>query len=253
MEYSVKEIIRAHRNLTNIMNDMLRTTDEKMYNTLSKRFFENIENNMVLKKLLNPYLEKDVSEVITRNQIGRINFNIPSDIDIQIAFVLQVLNEFKDKEPLAIGCNLREIYRKTRSMDNLDIFNRNIVSIAFREIDLKISDLINDIPQDKEKVEEKYMTIINYGNYNSSNGQVANGNQNVQNQNFTSEELFHDIIEKINSSVHEDEKEELIKLVDELKESQNKPTFREKVANFISKTAKYSTEFIDLWNKLTNL
>ena len=254
MNFETKKIKRAYRDINNIMDDILSSTDMNLYKTYVTRFIDTINNNEVLNYILTPFFDIDVNDVICNTGFGiRLEFNIPANIDKQIAFVLQTLRNFSKKSGDQICMFLFNFYMHNTIEDNIYPFNSNIVKPVFREILFKISDLIEDIPKDKEEVEATYMTIINYGNYNSQNGQVANGNQITQTQNINSDDIFKEIIEKIKSDVNKDEQQELISLVKEMKDLKNKPGLKEKVDDFISKTAKYSTTFLDLWVKLNKL
>ncbi len=254
MNFEIKQIKKAYRDINNIMKDILKTNDMNIYKIYIERFIDKIEQNEVLSYILNPFFDLKVDVVKEREYGFGLILNIPSDIDQQIAFVLQMLKEFSNISGNQICTYLFYIYRKKSLSDNIYPWNMNVVKPAFREILIKISDLIEDIPDGEEEVDSKYMTIINnYGNYNSANGQVANGNQNTLTQNINSDDIFKELIDKVNTEVANDEKQELIKLIEELKLEKGKPAFKEKIANFISKTAKYSASFIGLWDKLNNL
>lgn len=255
MNFEIKQIKRAYRDIENIMNDILNTNDERLYKTYVSRFIDKVIQNEILSYILNPFFNLDVEHIIEKKQFGfGIKLNIPSDINKQIAFVLQVLKDFSEASTNEICIFLSEIFNKEPLPDNIYLWNNNVVNPVFREIRLKISDLIEDIPSDKEEVDSKYMTIINnYGNYNSANGQVANGNQNTLTNNINSDDIFKELIEKVNNNVKDDEKEELIKLIEELKSEKDKPGFKGKLSEFIAKTAKYTSVFIELWSKLNEL
>lgn len=255
MNFSKNDIMRAYRDIKNIMSDMLATNDENSYKTYVDRFIDTVEKNHILKFILEPYFELDVNGIIKERTYGfGCDLSIPSDIDIHIAFVLQTLKDFSQTTPIRIGSFLHSIYMKKALKDNIPPWNISVVKPAFREILIKISDLIEDIPCDKKEVDSKYMTIINnYGNYNSANGQVANGNQNTLTNNINSDDIFKELIEKVNNNVKDNEKQELIKLIEELKAENNKPGFKDKLSEFIAKTAKYTPIFIDLWGKLNEL
>ncbi|HBJ1650184.1 TPA: hypothetical protein LA460_000569 [Clostridium botulinum] len=253
MNFTVKQIKRAYRDISNIMDDILNTDDMNMYKTYIGRFINEIKSNNILNFILEPYFNMEVNGIKEREYGYGVDLDLPEDMDSQIAFVVQNLNQFSQMKALAICINLHGIYGKKTYKDNILPWNMNVVNPVFREICIRISDLIEDIPKEKSEVESKYMTIINYGNYNSSNGQVANGNQNNLTQNINSDEIFEELINKINNDVEENEKDELIELINKLKYEKGKPKFKEIVAEFISKTAKYGPIFIDLWSKLQKI
>lgn len=254
MNFEIKQIKRAHRDIKNIMDDILNASDSNAYKTYIERFINKIEENDVLSYILNPFFELEVN-VIQEKQFGfGVILNMSPDIDKQIAFVLQMLKEFSNMSGDRICMFLFKIYNKKSIPDNIYPWNSNVVEPAFREILIKISDLIEDIPDGEEEVDSKYMTIINnYGNYNSTNGQVANGSQNTLTQNINSDDIFKELIEKVNNDVKDDEKEELLSLIEELKSKKGKTGFKEILNKFISKTTNYLPSFIDLWSKLNEL
>ncbi|EOU1914372.1 hypothetical protein F6J61_05445 [Clostridium perfringens] len=254
MNFEIKQIKRAYRDIENIMSDILSTNDASLYKTYVSRFINSVSQNEILSYILNPFFALEVN-VLQEKQFGfGLTLNMPPDIDKQIAFVLQSLKEFSNMSSDRICMSLFQIYNKKSLSDNIYPWNNDVVRPVFREILIKISDLIEDIPSDKKEVDSRYMTIINnYGNYNSANGQVANGNQNTLTNNINSDDIFKELIEKVNNNVKDNEKEELIKLIEELKAEKDKPGFKGKLSEFIAKTAKYTSVFIDLWGKLNEL
>lgn len=253
MNFTIKEIKRAYRDINNIMDDVLSTDDMNLYKTYVSRFISEIEENPVLKFILEPYFNIETDVIKERNHGYRLELSIPADINIQIAFVLQILKEFSENSPMQICSFLYRFFGNKKLSDNIYPWNSNLVSPVFRDISVKIQDLIDDIPNDVTEVEGKYMTIINFGNYNSTNGQVANGNNNTLSQNINSEDIFKELINKVNESVKENDKEEIINLIETLRAEQGKVGFKEILGKFIEKTAKYSSVFMELWSKLNEL
>ncbi|HAT4312909.1 TPA: hypothetical protein I9097_000140 [Clostridium perfringens] len=254
MEYKIKELKRAYRDINNMMNDILDASSVSLYRTYLLRFFEEVDRNEILKLLLNPYFYINTTNIVKAKPFGVGNvIDLPSDKEIHIAFVLQRLKMFSEMETSEIGRVLFSVYNKKSLFDNVKQWNHDYVTVVFREISIKISDLIEDVPNCENEIRREQMTIINYGNYNSANGQVANGNQNTLTNNINSDDIFKELVEKVNNNVKEDEKQELIELIEDLKADKGKPGFKEKLNSFISKTTNYLPAFIDLWGKLNEL
>lgn len=250
--FSRKEVTRAIRNINACMSDLLNNTGRTMFYTNIKRFIELIENDRVLNYLLKPFFEINING-IEEDDGGWIELNIPSNINYQIAYVLKKYKEileFIDKDE--IHDFLYFVFKQDTGIENVMIWNKEIVSPCFREIRFRLDDLLEDIPKDDMEVSLSHMSIINVGNVNNS-GNLAIGNDIVQNNN--SSDFFENIIKLVNNNVkEEEEREEILEIIEELKENQdNKPKFKEMISKFISKTLEYMPIFKDIWSKLNEM
>lgn len=249
--FTRKEVTRAIRNIDACMSDLLNNTGRTMFHTNIKRFIELIENNDVLNYLLNPFFEIDING-IEKEDGGWIELNIPSNINYQISYVLNKYKEIsKSNYKDEIHTFLLLVFKSERGTENARIWNKEIVAPCFREISFRLDDLLEDIPSNDMEVSLGRMSIINVGNVNNS-GNLAIGNDIVQNNN--SSDFFEDIINLVNKNVKVDEQEEILEIIEELKENQNnKPKFKEIVTKFASKTIGYMPVFIDIWSKLNEM
>lgn len=245
-----KDILRAFRDINACMDDLLENTGRTMFLTNIKRFIMLIETNGVLKYLLEPFWKLDISKVEV-DDCGWIDLNIPVEIDYQIAYVLKKYKDFsKEDNKFCIHSFLFVIYKNKLSDENSSEWNQSIVAPCFREILFRLNDMIEDLP-DEEEISEKYMNIFNVGTINNSNGNIGIGENITQSNN--SEDIFKDIIELINKNIPNEEREEILKAVEEMKSCKGNSTFKDKVTNFISSTAKYSTIFIGMWEQLQKI
>ena len=112
MNFTVKQIKRAYRNISNIMDDILNTDDMNMYKTYIGRFINEIKSNNILNFILEPYFNMEVNGIKEREYGYGVDLDLPEDMDSQIAFVVQNLNQFSQMKALAICINLHGIYGK---------------------------------------------------------------------------------------------------------------------------------------------
>lgn len=244
-----KDILRAYRDIDACMDDLLNNTGRIMFLTNIKRFILLIETNNALKYLLEPFWKLDVS-MVENDDDGWIDLNIPVAIDYQIAYVLKKYKKLsKEDNEYCIHSFLYDVYKNKSGDVNASEWNQSIVEPCFREILFRLNDMIEDLP-DEEEISVKYMSIINVGTINNSNGNIGIGENITQSHN--SEDIFKDIIELINENIPNEEKEEVLKVVEEMKSSKGKSSFKDKVAKFITSTAEYGPIFIGMWEQLQN-
>ncbi|EOR20418.1 hypothetical protein A500_17325 [Clostridium sartagoforme AAU1] len=249
--FNKKEIIRARRDIQGCMEDILNNFGRTMYHVNIKRFINLIEFNRVLKFLTAPFYDLDTNN-IEEDDDGWIELNISDSIDYQIAYVFKKFKYFSSVDDQLVEYNfLYDVFRNTSSYENVEIWNNEVVKPCFREILFRIDDLIEDLPKEEE-VNAKYMSIINIGSISNANGNLAIGDKNIQNNN--SVDLFEDIIRLINENINDDyEKEEALRIANELKDNQNKGSFKDIVPKFIAATAKYGPIFLGMWQTLQNI
>lgn len=251
--FNKKEIMRARRNIQACMEDVVNNVGRTMYHVNIKRFSNLLESDKVLKFLTDPFFKLDVSNV-EEADCGWIELNIPDSIDYQIAYVLKKIKYFSNYDDKLIELDfLYNVFKQKSLHENAEIWNNEIVTPCFREILFRIDDLIEDLPEEEE-VNAKYMSIINIGSVSNTNGNLAIGNNNTQNNN--SVDVFEDIIKLINENINDDnEKKEALSIVNELKDNNNnnKDTFKHIVPKFIAATAKYGPVFLGMWQTLQNM
>lgn len=245
-----KEVLRAYRDINACMNDLINNTGRTMFHVNIKRFILLIETNSVLKYLLDPFWNLDVS-TIEDDDDGWIELEIPTQIDYQIAYLLKKYKELsKEDDEYCIHNFLYDVFRNKSGEVNTQYWNKSIVKPCFREIIFRLDDMIEDLP-DKEEINKKYMSIITVGTINNTNGNVGIG-ENIT-QSLNSEDIFKEIIELVNKNIPNDEREEVLKVVEEMKRSKSSPSFKGKITEFITITAKYASVFMKVWGTLENM
>lgn len=249
--FSKKEILRARRDLQACMEDVINNTGRIMFHTNIKRFIKLVESNDLLKFLLNPFWGLNVSNVEDGEEGDWIDLNIPVEIDYQIAYVLNKYKSLsKEDNEYCIHNFLHSVYKNNASDDNAEIWNESIVEPCFREIGFRLSDLIEDLPNEEE-VNVQYMSIINVGNINNSNGNIGIGEDIKQSNN--SYDIFNDIIKLINENITGNERNQILDVVKEMENNKGNPSFKKKVGEFISATANYGPTFISMWDQLQKM
>lgn len=252
INFKKKDIERAYRDINACMEDLLSNTGEIMFHTNIKRFIKLTESNNILKYLLEPF-ERLNTDDVEQSEDGDfwMDLKIPTLIDYQIAYVLKKYKEISEMDSSGyIHKFLFSIYKNNLAESNACEWNQSIVKPAFREIIFRFDDLKEEF-LGEEEISTKYMSIINVGNINNSNGNVGIG-ENI-NQSNNSSDIFKELIKLIDENIEDDEKEEVINIVDEMKNAKGKPSFKDKVTKFITSTAKYGPIFIGMWDQLQRM
>ena len=161
MKFETKKIKREYRDIKNIMSDILNTNDENMYKTYVSRLINEFEKDEFLNHILSPYFDKKADVTISRSGYW-VELEIPADVNVQIAFVLQTLKEFSDMSAQDICARLYSLYASKRFADTIIPWNRDVVSPAFRDLQNKISDLIEDIPEKAAEVDAKSLKLVDW-------------------------------------------------------------------------------------------
>lgn len=160
MKFETKKIKREYRDIKNIITDILNTDDENMYKTYVSRFVSEIESNEILNHMLKPYFEMD-TEAVELSKTGYwAILEIPADVNVQIAYVLQTFKKFSEMTPQEICVKLYALYAEKRFSDTIIPWNKDVVSPAFRDLLNKMSDVIEDIPANKTEIDAESLLLI---------------------------------------------------------------------------------------------
>lgn len=195
MDIDKKEVLRATRDFSKAINS-LQAAGSQLYQTRVNEFIYLIRENRVLYYIIGPYLKMEVNfKEIENERGGWFDLRLPSNQDLQIAYVLQVMNQ-SIKGDTAIDTYALHIFRQTNINSNLAKWNQQILFPCLDILQDKINDLIEDEVdvEGKEEVSTASLQIINYGNITSEKGNIAIGKDITQT--FTMGELSNELIKQ---------------------------------------------------------
>lgn len=233
MEFNQKDVKRAIRDFEKHIN-FLQTDEFKIYPTRVRELMEFISQNNVLNFIVGPYLSMDVDFKSIENVShgsSWFHLQLPSDQDLQIAYVLQIMKRSSDGEFL-IQDYAVNIFVKTKIKENIRLWNEQILFPCLENLVDKLHDLIEDEVEGKEKVEASSLQIINYGSITADHGNVAIG-KNID-QSLASKKLSNVLIEKAleQGLIDHDQVEEVEAAADEIQnELEEKNTSKNNLQN----------------------
>lgn len=178
MNFQEKEIARAIRKYNDLTNDVLNSASQVYQDRVIKlvNFFS---NNKVMNHLISPYLEIELeaNKYVKEIPDGWYDLFIPESEEKEIAFALQILFDSVNEE-----FNFANWGTKVVKESNFDQtvykLNSRIFQPVFRELGHKLNDLFEDEVKGKNQVQSSNLQIINYGNIDSKNSNIALG-QNI--------------------------------------------------------------------------
>lgn len=179
MEFSQKDIKRAIRDFGRAIEN-LHAAGHTVYDTRVVEFINLVKDNAVLNHIVGPYLalEVDYSKVFPETH-GIARFKLPSDKEIQIAYVLQTMLSCAEG-PRRVSDHAFMIFRKSSFNENLFQWNQEILFPCLNELMVKLDDLIEDEVEGNERVEASSLQIVNYGTITARNSNVAIGKDITQ-------------------------------------------------------------------------
>ncbi|CAM4400171.1 hypothetical protein BAMA_12545 [Bacillus manliponensis] len=194
MEFHQTEIKRAIRDFEKTIYS-LQSAGYEIYSARVKELINLVTQNKVLSYIINPYLLTNVDFDYIENVgvTGRFDLRLPEDKDLQIAYVFQLMKRATD-ENFSVEDYAFRIFASSRISDNISQWNYQILFPCLENLKDKLSDLIEDEVEGKDKVSAASLQIINYGSITAKNGNVALGQ--VITQTLSTGELSNDIIKK---------------------------------------------------------
>ncbi|HGG0416109.1 TPA: hypothetical protein ACJFE8_000859 [Clostridium sporogenes] len=245
-----KDILRAQRDLKNCFEDVYSNTSKVIYTQNIKRLIRLLETNKVLAKICGPFFEINLEGMDDSDELI-----IPTDIEQQIGFILQKLKEVEQGE-IDIEIYALQLYMQKSIQSNIESWNRELVYPVFREIMVRLDDLIEDEVQDKEWINSDNLTIINYGNITSgNNSSVSIGKDIEQNININQDdsELFEQLKNLSNDIKSLEDKNMILNSINEMQEHYGQKSFSEKYTDFMQNAANHMTVFAPFIPALTQL
>jgi hypothetical protein len=189
-----KEVKRAIRDFDRAIQ-AIQVASVSIYQTRINEFIKLIKENNVLNLIINPYLKIDINfkEIETSHDGHWVDLKLPTDKELQIAYVLQVLEKSSNGE-FALENYSFFIFRNSSFNVNIDRWNTQILEPIFNVLTDRLGDLIEDEVEGKQGVNPASLHIINYGSISANNGNVGIG-QDIK-QSVSIGEISHRIIEK---------------------------------------------------------
>lgn len=251
VEFSNKEIMRAKRDLQNCFDDVRNNTSRFIYIQNIKRLINLLDSNKVLNIISKPFFEMEIKE-IEYDDDDWIELDIPVEMEKQIAFVFQKLREIASKD-IDIFSYLYSIYRNKYMDNNVNIWNQELIYPTFREIMIRLNDLIEDKVEGKEIVDGSILNI----KYNIKNISVGN-NSNFAigediSQNINSNEVFDKLLKATEKINNDEEKNDIIQCINDMRDNRGNKSFMDKYNSFIQNAANHMTLFTPLIPLLTPL
>lgn len=250
MEFSNKDILRAKRDLKNCFDDVINNTSRFIYIQNIHRLINLLENNKILNIISKPFFQMKIGK-IDYDDGGWTELNIPVEMDKQIAFVLQKLKEIAI-EDIDIFDYLYSIYRNKYTDNNINTWNQELIYPTFREIMIRLDDLIEDEVDGKNIVDSSKLNIYNISNVSVSNNSNLAIGESI-NQNININELFDKLLNTANLINNDEEKNKVIQSINEMKANNGKKSLLDKYNKFIESAANHMTLFTPLIPLLTPL
>lgn len=226
MSFKNKEVKRAIRDFERKAENLI-NAGSRIYQTRVNEFVNLIKSNKVINSIVGPYFEIEIDFEEIENQSGGtgwFNLTLPEDEDRQIAYVLQIMKLSSEGNFNIDKYALHAFAHK--SLDhNLSDWNQQVLIPCLQLISDKLQDLIEDEVEGKEEISESVLSIINFGEINAEQGNVAIGQsitQSIETGNI-SKEIVERALEKEVISTQE-EIEGLKEVTSKIEEELSKDT-----------------------------
>ena len=170
MDYEVKEVQRAIRDLKEATHDILQATLHS-YQSRIGRFINLTETNRVIAAITGPLFNMEIDhEKIENNG----DLCLPSELNLQMAYSLQVLKASAHGE-FPMDGYVTSLFMQQYIDDNIRLFNSEVLYPCFRELGNRLDDLLDDHAH-AERVSSSLLQNIFVGHITAYEGsQIAVG------------------------------------------------------------------------------
>jgi hypothetical protein len=244
MQFQKKYIKRAIEEFGELLSNVV-NSEMDQYQLRIRQLFLLIENNEILNTIISPYINMELDEekfgLIQNNDSGEDKYFTPEDEDEEIAFTLKELKKISESENEDAAYEYTvNIYEKRSCDENVYLFNKNIVAVAFTKLRRKLQYKIEDIhitENENEPVDARAITIIKINNIHAENSNIAIGKDITQ----SNENVFEKMRGEINKNIKDEaDKTELLSCINELEANKlNKNKLNELYNNFLLKIGTY--------------
>ncbi|NRD81169.1 hypothetical protein HPT25_28155 [Bacillus sp. BRMEA1] len=224
-KFSAKVVKRSIRDFESAASDIL-NAGYNTYKARIKRFVSIINEDSVINSIVTPLmnLSVDFDQIHTSNNgFWVTELNLPTEIDGQIAYVLQIFSQVSKGELSLEGLSHR-IYKHSQLDENIQQFVLEVASPCLRELLNRLNDLVEDVVDGKEEITGSTLQIFNYGHINASGGSnIAIGKEINQTSHY--ENIVNKIMDEVNKHqlIPEEKKAEVEKVANEVQEEISKP------------------------------
>jgi hypothetical protein len=179
VSFTRKEVNRAINEFVEYISNIT-NSKRTNYNVRLRQLFELIDNNLVLKAIIDPYLnlEFDDSRVgfLPSSNQGQ-KYIVPIKEDEEIALILKVLKDIGDNNKDLSEAAFLIYFDKTES---LSLFNNQFIVPAFNKLLRKLQYINEDILEMSDTIDPKNIQIIKNVTINANDSMVAVGHSNMQ-------------------------------------------------------------------------
>jgi hypothetical protein len=223
-DFSAKEVKRSIRNFESAAQDVINSTYQT-YKARIARFVEIAQKDRVINSIISPLLEMkiDFDKIhISRNGFWIDELKLPTDLDVQIAYVLQMFN-LVAKGEISLENITHSIYKHKRFEDNIVMWLRDVAHPCLRELSYRLNDLVEDEVTGKEAISTAALQIFNYGSITASQGSSVAIGKDIQ-QSISYKNVANEIMDIVRTEriVSEEKLPEVEEVANEIEEEINK-------------------------------
>jgi len=169
MEFSEKEVLRSIRSFESTVQDILQA-GYTTYKSRIKTLMGLCKGNPVINSIVVPFFSIPIKlEHIHVKSFDRIEINLPSNVDEQIAYVLTVFKQVAEEE-ISLESLGFKIFKQRSPQENIQRYISQIAYPCLRELNYKLNDLIEDQVDGRKEIPSAELNIINYGTLNAERG-----------------------------------------------------------------------------------
>lgn len=182
--YKSKDVKASINEFKDGVDDLL-GADSNVFDSKLKKLIYIIENNEILKSIINPYLEYKLNyeEIEMQDTSGWLNINFPTDKNGYIAYVLQLLYTFSERKYYVFEYGVN-VFRKTRNEEVLYLLNNQILLPCFRELFYKLNEVLENEINNTDIIQSSKIQIFNVRNITSTGSTFAFGKNITQNTSY---------------------------------------------------------------------
>ncbi|WP_339307668.1 hypothetical protein [Paenibacillus sp. FSL R5-0519] len=216
--FTQKEVKRAIRDFEVIATSLLNASSTH-FSARVTQFIDFIERNLVINSVLGEYLNLPIKiEDIESDESGWLQVSLPSEMDYQIAYILQTLVSFRRDENAVINYTFH-LYKNKGIDYNIQLFNEDMLQPIVREIFNRLEDLVEDEVEGKDNIPSSSLSITHIGDIIAHTGSNIAVGKNIT-QNLKTGDIRTEIIDKLKEqgAIPEDKISEVEPIIAEIEE-----------------------------------
>lgn len=198
VEFSEKEVKRSVRSFESAVQDIVNAgyaTYQSRINTLVAL----CKDDPVINSIVTPFFSIPIElERIHVKGFDWISLDLPSNLDEQIAYVLTVFKQVAERKISLEDLSL-EIFQDRNIQENIRRYISQVAFPSLRQLNYKLSDLIEDQVDGKKEIPRADLNIINYGTLNAERGANIAIGKDIH-QSIQQKSIKEDILKKVRES-----------------------------------------------------